>query len=51
MSRILIVEDDTVLCRVLRNWLERKKMQVEVATTSDNGGCGCRHRSLGLAPA
>ena len=27
MSRILIVEDDTVLCRVLRNWLERKKMQ------------------------
>lgn len=33
MSRILIVEDDTVLCRVLRNWLERKKMQVEVATT------------------
>lgn len=33
MSRILIVEDDTVLCRVLRNWLERKKMQVEVVTT------------------
>ena len=33
MSRILIVEDDTVLCRVLRNWLERKKMQVEGATT------------------
>ena len=29
MGKILIIEDDLVLCRVLRNWLERKRMQVE----------------------
>ena len=33
MSKILIIEDDAVLCRVLRNWLERKKMQVESVST------------------
>lgn len=33
MRKILIVEDDLVLCRVLRNWLERKRMQVECVST------------------
>ncbi|WP_455667453.1 sigma-54-dependent transcriptional regulator [Phocaeicola sp.] len=31
--KILIVEDDAILCRVLRNWLERKKVQVESVST------------------
>lgn len=34
MGKILIIEDDLVLCRVLRNWLERKRMQVECASTA-----------------
>lgn len=34
MGKILIIEDDLVLCRVLRNWLERKRMQVECASTT-----------------
>lgn len=29
MGKVLIIEDDLVLCRVLRNWLERKRMRVE----------------------
>lgn len=33
MSKVLIIEDDTVLCRVLRNWLERKRMQVECVSS------------------
>jgi nitrogen regulation protein len=33
MRKILIVEDDLVLCRVLRNWLKRKRMQVECVST------------------
>lgn len=33
MRKILIVEDDLVLCRVLRNWLEQKRMQVECVST------------------
>ena len=33
MRKILIVEDDLVLCRVLRNWLERKRIQTECVST------------------
>lgn len=33
MSKILIIEDDLILCRVLRNWLERKQMQVECVSS------------------
>jgi len=28
MSRILIIEDDPVLCRILRNWLGKKNLEV-----------------------
>ena len=38
MSKILIIEDDLVLCRVLRNWLERKQMRVEYASTISQAG-------------
>lgn len=33
MGKILIIENDLVLCRVLRNWLERKRMQVECVSS------------------
>ncbi|MFK2517059.1 sigma-54-dependent transcriptional regulator [Bacteroides fragilis] len=33
MRKILIIEDDLVLCRVLRNWLERKRIQVDCVST------------------
>lgn len=36
MSRILIVEDDVVLARALKNWLERERLQVTCAITSSN---------------
>jgi len=29
MSKILIIEDNSVLCRMLCNWLERKGLQTE----------------------
>jgi two-component system response regulator HydG len=31
MSKILVIEDDSVLCRILLNWLEKKKLAVECA--------------------
>lgn len=36
MSRILIVEDDVVLARALKNWLERERLQVTCAITASN---------------
>ena len=36
MSRILIVEDDVVLARALKNWLERERLQVTCAITAAN---------------
>ena len=36
MSRILIVEDDVVLARALKNWLERERLQVTWAITASN---------------
>ena len=36
MSRILIVEDDVVLARALKNWLERVRLQVTCAITAAN---------------
>ena len=36
MSRILIVEDDVVLARALKNWLERERLQVMCAITAAN---------------
>lgn len=33
MSKILIVEDDLVLSRLLRNWLQRKNMQVDCVSS------------------
>lgn len=36
MSRILIVEDDVVLARALKNWLERERLQVTCALTAAN---------------
>lgn len=33
MRKILIGEDNLVLCRVLRNWLERKRIQTECVST------------------
>lgn len=29
MNKILVVEDDSVLCRVLQNWLEKKDLEVK----------------------
>jgi len=31
MSKILIIEDNAVLCRMLYNWLERKGLQTVTA--------------------
>lgn len=36
MSRILIVEDDVVLARALKNWLEWERLQVTCAITAAN---------------
>lgn len=36
MSRILIVEDDVVLARALKNWLERERLQVTCTITAAN---------------
>ena len=36
MIRILIVEDDVVLARALKNWLERERLQVRCAITAAN---------------
>ena len=36
MARILIVEDDVVLARALKNWLERERLQVTCAITASN---------------
>jgi two-component system response regulator HydG len=33
MSKILIIEDDPVLCRILQNWLEKKELVSECAGT------------------
>ena len=34
MSKILIVEDDLVFARALKNWLEKEHFQVEYATNA-----------------
>ena len=34
MNKILIVEDDLVFARALKNWLEKENFQVEYATNA-----------------
>lgn len=34
MSKILIIEDDLVFARALKNWLEKEHFQVEYATNA-----------------